>query len=108
MGGNKANFSFDERFLVTHHYLTREDFASDAAWAPYKEKGASDILITDFVTGKKLRITHMKPGQFALYPHFRSDGWLMFMVRDASGASKSEVIAASDWAIRQTEATPTP
>ncbi len=108
MGGNKANFSFDERFLVTHHYLTRADFASDAAWAPYKEKGASDILITDFVTGKKLRITHMKPGQFALYPHFRSDGWLMFMVRDASGAQKSEVIAASDWAIRQTEATPTP
>ena len=26
MPGNKANFSFDERFLVTHHYLTREDF----------------------------------------------------------------------------------
>ena len=30
MPGNKANFSFDERFLVTHHYLTREDFDSDA------------------------------------------------------------------------------
>ena len=25
MPGNKANISFDERFLVTHHYLTRED-----------------------------------------------------------------------------------
>ncbi|MDB4935190.1 MAG: hypothetical protein JWP87_2162 [Labilithrix sp.] len=108
MAGNKANFSFDERFLVTHHYLTRADFASDAEFASYKEKGASDIYITDFVTGKKQRITHMKAGQFALFPHFRSDGWLYFMVRDASGATKKEFIAASDWAIRQTEATPTP
>ena len=108
MAGNKANFSFDERFLVTHHYLTREDFASDAEFAKYKDKGASDIFITDFVTGKKQRITHMNPGQFALFPHFRSDGWLYFMVRDASGAAKKEFIAASDWAIRQTEATPTP
>ena len=108
MAGNKANFSFDERFLVTHHYLTRADFASDAEFAKYKDKGASDIFITDFVTGKKQRITHMNPGQFAIFPHFRSDGWLYFMVRDASGAMKKEFIAASDWAIRQTEATPTP
>jgi hypothetical protein len=108
MAGNKANFSFDERFLVTHHYLTRADFASDAEFAGYKEKGAADLVITDFVTGKKQRITHMKAGQFALFPHFRSDGWLYFMVRDASGATKKEFIAASDWAIRQTEATPTP
>jgi hypothetical protein len=108
MAGNKANFSFDERFLVTHHYLTRADFASDAEFATYKDKGGSDIFITDFVTGKKQRITHMNPGQFAIFPHFRSDGWLYFMVRDASGATKKEFIAASDWAIRQTEATPTP
>ena len=108
MAGNKANFSFDERFLVTHHYLTRADFGSDAEFAPYKEKGAADIFITDFVTGKKQRITRMNAGQFAIFPHFRSDGWLYFLVRDASGATKKEFIAASDWAIRQTEATPTP
>ena len=24
----------------------------------------------------------MNPGQYALYPHFRSDGWLYFLVRD--------------------------
>jgi len=108
MAGNKANFSFDERFLVTHHYLTRADFASDAEFAPYKEKGAADIYMTDFVTGKKVRITRMAAGQFALFPHFRSDGWVIFSVRDASGAAKKEYIAASDWAIRQVEATPTP
>lgn len=106
MAGNKANFSFDERFLSTHHYLTREDFASDDAFASYKDKGASDIYIADFVTGKKARITHMAPGQFALYPHFRSDGWLYFLVRDAN--AKKEYVVASDFALRAVQATPTP
>jgi hypothetical protein len=109
MPGNKANFSFDERFLTTHHYLTREDFESDAAWAAYKDKGAADIYIADFVTGKKMRITRMKPGQFAIFPHFRSDGWIYFLVRDASDPNaKKEYVVASDWALKQLEATPTP
>jgi hypothetical protein len=106
MAGNKANFSFDERFLTTHHYLTRDDFGSDADFAGYKDKGASDIWVADFVTGKKTRITHMAPGQFALYPHFRSDGWLYFIVRDAN--AKKEYIVASDFALKATAETPTP
>ncbi|MBX3186117.1 MAG: hypothetical protein KF819_03840 [Labilithrix sp.] len=109
MPGNKANFSFDERFLTTHHYLEREDFASDAAWAGYKEKGGADIYVADFVTGKKVRITRMKPGQFAIFPHFRSDGWLYFLVRDASDPNdKKEFVVASDWALKQLAAVPTP
>jgi len=104
MGGNKANFSFDERFLTTHHYLTREDFDSDEAFAAYKEKGAADIYLADFVTGKKTRITRMNPGQFAIFPHFRSDGWLYFLVRDAN--TKKEYVVASDAAIRAKEAAP--
>jgi len=94
MDGNKANFSYDERFLVTYHYLTRKDFPSDEAWAPYKDKGGSDIYIADFVTGEKVAVTHMGPGQFALFPHFRSDGWLYFTVRDA--VAKTEYVAATD------------
>ena len=108
MDGNKANFSFDERFLVTQHYLKREDFGSDAEFAPYKDKGGADIYIADFVTGKKQRITRVNAGQFAIFPHFRADGWLYFTVRDASGPAKKEFIAASDWAIRQVTASPTP
>jgi hypothetical protein len=104
MPGNKANFSFDERFLVSHHYLTREDFESDAAWAPYKDKGASDIYLADFVTGKKTRITRMNPGQFAIFPHFRSDGWMYFLVRDAN--TKKETIVATDSTIRAVAANP--
>ncbi len=106
MPGNKANFSFDERFLVTHHYLTREDFASDAEFAPYKDKGAADIYMADFVTGKKTRITRMNAGQFAIFPHFRSDGWIMFEVRDA--VQNKVFVVAADAAIRAAKATPTP
>ncbi|WP_394831401.1 hypothetical protein LVJ94_33305 [Pendulispora rubella] len=99
MKGHKANFSYDERFLVTYHYLTREDFASDAEYAPYKNKHASDIYVADMLTGQKLRVTRMAPGQFALFPHFRSDGWLYFSVRDA--VNKKEYIAATDATLRQ-------
>lgn len=98
MPGNKANFSFDERFLVTHHYLTRADFASDAEFEPYKAKGAADIYIADFATGEKKRITRMAPGQFAIFPHFRSDGWLYFLVRDAN--QRKEFVVTSDYAVR--------
>jgi hypothetical protein len=104
MPGNKANFSFDERFLVTHHYLTRADFDSDEAFAPYKDKGASDIMLADFVTGTKTRISRMNPGQFALFPHFRSDGWLYFLVRDAN--THKETIVTTDSALRAIAAHP--
>ena len=106
MPGNKANFSFDERFLVSHHYLTREDFPSDEAFKVYSEKGASDLWMADFVTGQKVRISQMGPGQFALYPHFRSDGWIMFEVRDAN--TKKTYVVASDAAIRAAAKVPTP
>ncbi|WP_394828191.1 hypothetical protein [Pendulispora albinea] len=99
MPGAKANFSYDERFLVTYHYLTRADFASDADYAPYRRSPASDIYLADFVTGEKLRVTRMKPGQFALFPHFRSDGWLYFTVRDV--ANRKEYVAATDVALRR-------
>jgi hypothetical protein len=48
----------------------------------------------------------MQAGQFALFPHFRSDGWLMFEVRDAK--RKATYIAASDVAVRAVKENPTP
>ncbi len=105
MIGNKANFSFDERFLATHHYNEPTDYAPGDDPA-YKEKGSSDVYVADFVTGKKQRITKMGPGQFALYAHFRSDGWLYFLVVDHD--TNSFYVVASDWAVRQIEAAPTP
>jgi hypothetical protein len=91
--GSKANFSYDERFLVTHQYRVSRN-----ADLP----GGSDVWLVDLLTGEKVRITKTGEGQFALYPHFRSDGWLMFLVREGS---KSWVVA-SDAALRRAEATP--
>ena len=105
MKGNKANISFDERFLATHHYNEPADFppGSDPAYAA---KGSADLTVVDFVTGKKQQVTKMPPGFFALYAHFRSDGWLYFLaVHKETGRY---MIGASDWAIRQVEEHPTP
>jgi hypothetical protein len=107
MKGNKANFSFDERFLTTHHYNEPSDFGA-ADDPKYLEKGSADIFVVDFVTGKKQKVTKMGPGQFALYPHFRSDGWLYFLVVDQNTSPAKYMVVGSDWAIRQTETTPTP
>jgi hypothetical protein len=84
-GGGKAAFSFDERFLATH---------------VYNETGAlgSNIAVVDLTTGKKVIVTKMPAGQFALYPHFRADGWLYFLVRDRN--TGNEFLAATDAAIQ--------
>jgi hypothetical protein len=39
----------------------------------------------------------MQPGQYALFPHFRSDGWIYFMVRTLG--TENEHIVASDAAL---------
>jgi hypothetical protein len=103
--GAKANFSFDERFLVTHHYVEKADatalgFASadDPAFADYLVKGASNVVLVDLAAHSSTIVTHMSPGQYALYPHFRNDGWMYFLVRDVN--SGVEHIVASDAAIR--------
>src|SRR4029079_961580 len=70
LNGGKASFSFDERFLVTHQYVDHGD--PEQASLPV---GSANIVIADLATGKKVRLTHMGAGQYALYPHFRADGW---------------------------------
>src|SRR5439155_23660408 len=69
MKGGKASVSFDERFVVTHQYV--DPVEPDQAGLP---AGSSNIVLADLVTGTKTRLTQMKAGQFALYPHFRADG----------------------------------
>jgi hypothetical protein len=36
----------------------------------------------------------MEPGQYALYPHFRADGWMYFVVR--TNGMRPEHVVASD------------
>ena len=70
---------------------------TDPAFQPYLQQGAANLYLMDLATGIPLRITHMQPGQYALFPHFRSDGWIYAQVRDASAGH--EYTVASDAAL---------
>jgi hypothetical protein len=101
--GGKAVVSYDERWMVLHHYVTPEDGAelgftdADAAgFEDYAAFGASNLYLVDLRTGNSQRISNMQPGQYALFPHFRSDGWIYFVVRTIDG---DEYFAASDAAL---------
>ena len=78
IAGGKGQMSFNERFLAVHQYTAT----------------TSDIYVNDLKTGDKIRVTNMAAGQHALYPHFRADGWLYFLVRD--GNTGKETLVASD------------
>jgi hypothetical protein len=101
--GGKAVVSYDERWLVLHHYVTAADALAlgfsgqdDPAFADYLELGASNLILVDLLDGSSRFITQMGAGQYALFPHFRSDGWLYFVVRTLAG---EEYFAATDAAL---------
>jgi hypothetical protein len=91
LSGGKPGFSYDERWIAFHHYVTSADAVelgftgpNDPAFAEYKSKGAANLYLMDLRTGVPVRITNMQPGQYALFPHFRSDGWIYAQVRDSN------------------------
>ena len=103
LSGGKPGFSYDERWVVFHHYVTSADAvalgftgANDPAFQPYLQQGAANVFLMELATGEVVRITNMQPGQYALFPHFRSDGWIYIQVRDANG---HEYMVASDAAL---------
>lgn len=102
--GAKPALSFDERWMVWHHYVEANDWqtlgyasATDPAFVALRASGAANVFLMEIATGTIRRITTMAPGQYALYPHFRSDGWLYYIVRDLT--ANREYIAASDAAL---------
>jgi hypothetical protein len=111
MEGGKPMLSFDERWMVIHHYITDLDAkelgfadANDPGFADYRELGGSNLYLVDLLTGKSTRITHVKAGQYALYPHFRADNWIYFVVRTTEGkagpkGANHEYFVASDAAL---------
>ena len=103
VNGGKPAFSFDERWLVYHHYVQPDDWQamgyasqSDPAFQALLGDTTANVFLLDLTTGTSRRITSMAAGQLALFPHFRSDGWIYFIVK---GATAGEVIAASDAAL---------
>jgi hypothetical protein len=99
--GAKPSISFNERFMTTHHYIGANDYAdlgyasaNDPQFQALLAKGTANIIVIDLVTGSRYRITTMQAGQYALFPHFRSDGWIYFLVRDQN--TGKEYAVASD------------
>lgn len=76
--GAKSNISFDERYAVTHHY----------------EGGTANLFITDLVTNNVYRITDMPADTKALFPHFRSDGWIYFLTTGSGGDAAMAINSA--------------
>ena len=104
INGGKPGISFDERWAVLHQYVTSDNAVelgfsgpNDPGFQPYLNQGAANIYLVDLLSGLALRVTHMSPGQYALFPHFRSDGWIYFIVR--TSFSNQEHIVASDAAL---------
>jgi hypothetical protein len=120
VSGGKPALSYDERWLVYHHYISATSDAdaqelgfTDAddpgfTSAPtsatsYASRGVANVFLLEIATGEVHRITHMKPGQYALFPHFRSDGWIYYQVRDIGapgGGDETEYSVASDAALQ--------
>ncbi len=103
--GGKPAFSYDDRWLVLHHYIGDADAVDlgftgpdDPGFDEYESQAGSNIYLIDTLSGEVTRITNMQPGQYALFPHFRSDGWIYFMVRTLG--QDTEHIVASDAALR--------
>ncbi|HYX37367.1 MAG TPA: hypothetical protein VE954_30050 [Oligoflexus sp.] len=87
--GLKVGFSFDDRFVASYGYIKADQYAllgyasaDDPEFQSRLNAGTANVFLFDLWTQKLHVVTHMGPGQFALFPHFRSDGWLYFMVYD--------------------------
>jgi hypothetical protein len=82
LSGGKPGFSYDERWIAFHHY---------------ESNGSANLYLMDLRTGDPVRITNMPAGKYALYPHFRSDGWIYAQVRDTTTGHETTI--ASDAAL---------
>ena len=92
LAGGKPQMSFDERFIAVHQYT---DPAANPAGLP---AGTSNIFVHDLKTGKTVQVTKLGAGKRALFPHWRADGWLYFLVKDS--AANKEYLVGSDVALR--------
>ncbi|MBX3154911.1 MAG: hypothetical protein KF773_02840 [Deltaproteobacteria bacterium] len=104
--GGKPAFTFDERWVAFHHYVSQTDQdaielgftgVGDPGFLPYRQKGAANVYLLEIATGQVMRVTNVKPGQYALFPHFRSDNWMYIQVRDNNAGR--EYMIASDVAL---------
>lgn len=105
--GGKPALSYDERWMVIHHYVEDTDADAqelgfvdrdDPGFASYQDLGAANIHLVELATGATVRVTNMPPGRYALFPYFRNDGWIYFISR-TSKQGDAEIVMASDAAL---------
>lgn len=103
--GLKGKFSFDERFFVSYAYVKQEEWKElgyrspeDPEFTQLLSKNASSILLTDLLSGKSYRLNKPVAGVRLMFPHFRSDGWIYFMMHHVE--SDKRTLIASDAALR--------
>lgn len=93
--GLKVGFSFDDRFIASYGYIKPDQYAllgyaspDDPEFQSRLNAGTANVFVFDLWTQKLHVVTHMGPGQYALFPHFRSDGWMYFMVYDQNSGKR--------------------
>jgi hypothetical protein len=87
--GGKPSHSYDDRYMAIHTYSELDG------------EGKADIYVVDLWDGETHQVTNMPKGVYALFPHFRSDGWLYFAIRDTTPeGDNEESVAASDITLR--------
>lgn len=105
MDGKKGMLSFNERFWVTYAKVNESQYAeygyasaNEPEFRAMIEHETVNVLVHDLLTHQTRRITRLRPGQMALFPHFRADGWIIFMLNDTN--TQQRTIVATDAAIR--------
>jgi hypothetical protein len=84
--GEKPQVSFDERYVVYYSYEKHADLVKAA-------QSSSNLYVIDLLgDGKPVQLTNLPKGQFAQFPHFRSDGWLYFDLYNSSTGVR-EIVA---------------
>jgi hypothetical protein len=108
--GGKTGFSYDDRMFTTYHYVDVGDWqeldypsADDPAFLDLLNSGSANVYVVDLYTGARRRVTRMGPGQYAMFPHYRSDGWLYYMVYEETLGQR--FVVASDASLRIAAAT---
>lgn len=111
--GGKGDFSYDDRFFITYSYIRGDHWrqlgyqsANDPEFVAKLKAGTSNIVLVDLYSQERKILTNMGAGQFAFFPHFRSDGWIYFESYDSLTGGRQ--VLATDAAIQMAQTAPIP
>ncbi len=107
--GGKAPISTNQRFLTFYRFVRTADYKEFGFASPNDDEfqnllhgPTSNIYVYDLLTQKTHRVTNMQAGERAVFSHFRTDDWLVFIVKEPyrDDGSAREHMMVSDIAIK--------